>query len=504
MRKIAREVQRKHAHDVIDVSQFKAICEEAASQKLDWFFNEWVETNGTLDYSVGEVRANAADQERGWIVSFDPGKGLVMPVEVLMEFSDGSTSLRRAALDERQVVFASDKDWRRVVIDPSQFFPDVDRANNVLVNPKAAPIFDILDVNLGDRAWGLNQLTVKVRNNSDAERPLFIHIGGSRGGAGPGFGMGQLHTVPPHVEHWVTHWYYIQPAHAAVDVRVKFIDPIDPNGRPQDELPFMTRTFRIEFPMPNDRCNNLTITEELPSFKKWYGTPAHLGPFRAFADDNLVLYCSPGTPAFNYAAAVLKVRKLAFQELCAFAGVAPEGKIAFFMFPDRATKLMCTLHQGDGFARGNEIYEVYNDKTRVDPRHELCHIVMGRIGHPPAVFNEGLAVWMQEGHRWRDEKVDRTARNLLEKEKLIPLAELLKRGEIGSQPNDGDVAYPESASFVGFLLDVYGKDNLLAAYRRLEDADNLQANLSTLKGIYGKDLRDLEAEWHQRLRAAAP
>jgi hypothetical protein len=55
-------------------------------------------------------------------------------------------------------------------------------------------------------------------------------------------------------------------------------------------------------------------------------------------------------------------------------GVRSDLKIRLFFFPDEQMKGE-TGHQGTGWAFGNNIIEVYNEKTKLDPYHETAHIL---------------------------------------------------------------------------------------------------------------------------------
>ncbi len=86
-----------------------------------------------------------------------------MPVDVMVEFVDGSTSTQRVGKDVMGCTFASDKKWRRVIVDPLQFLPDADRKDNAKTNPDVPPVFEITQLDLGDKAWGLNAMKFHVK-----------------------------------------------------------------------------------------------------------------------------------------------------------------------------------------------------------------------------------------------------------------------------------------------------------------------------------------------------
>ena len=176
------------------------------------------------------------------------------------------------------------------------------------------------------------------------------------------------------------------------------------------------------------------------------------------------------------------------------------------LFEDGRTKHQETGHQGMGWAYGNTIVEVYNEQEQLDPYHETTHVLMRPSGHPPALFNEGFAVYMSErlgAHALEDlggglATIYQRVREVKEKSEWIELEELITYTEIGSMESRPPIAYPEAASFVKFLIDKYGKDKFLKAYKTLRNSDDnsvQQKNIRTLKQIYGKPLKELEQEW---------
>ena len=48
-----------------------------------------------------------------------------------------------------------------------------------------------------------------------------------------------------------------------------------------------------------------------------------------------------------------------------------------------------------GWAFGDNIVEVYNDESKLDPYHEIVHIIARHLyGYTVAALNEGLAVYL--------------------------------------------------------------------------------------------------------------
>ncbi len=195
-----------------------------------------------------------------------------------------------------------------------------------------------------------------------------------------------------------------------------------------------------------------------------------------------------------------------FDEICRFLGKDSDVRIRLVLFEDGDTKQRATGHQGAGWAYGTTIVEVYNEKERLDPYHETTHILMGPLGNPPALFNEGFATYMSEtlgapalenlggGKTTLHQRV----RDLKAKGDWIPLSELLGYTEIGSARSRPFVAYPEAGSFVQFLIDVHGKDKFLQAYGTLRNSDQetiRKENARRLAEIYGQSLDAIKEKW---------
>ena len=55
-------------------------------------------------------------------------------------------------------------------------------AETISVSPRPAPQHDspfrIADLDVGDQAWGLNAITVNVKNTTAEQQPFWMHVGG--------------------------------------------------------------------------------------------------------------------------------------------------------------------------------------------------------------------------------------------------------------------------------------------------------------------------------------
>jgi hypothetical protein len=90
---------------------------------------------------------------------------------------------------------------------------------------------------------------------------------------------------------------------------------------------------------------------------------------------------------------IAEQRGRGFEKIAELLGVQSD-RTRLFLFADEESKKKETGHQGAGWAFDNNIVEVYNEKTKLDPYHETAHILSGQLGSPAALFNEGFAVYV--------------------------------------------------------------------------------------------------------------
>ncbi|MEX2401392.1 MAG: M1 family metallopeptidase [Rhodothermales bacterium] len=112
-------------------SDFFRTIEDAAGEELGWFWNGWIFGTGTLDQRI----TNIEERDGTTLVTVEHGDGLLMPIELLVEYDDGSAERRRIPVEAFMHADAFTQtvegtDVSRVTIDPNGMLPDVDRSNN--------------------------------------------------------------------------------------------------------------------------------------------------------------------------------------------------------------------------------------------------------------------------------------------------------------------------------------------------------------------------------------
>jgi hypothetical protein len=271
-------------------------------------------------------------------------------------------------------------------------------------------------------------------------------------------------------------------------------------------------TLRVRFAFPEVGKNGVTEIRNY-FFNKSYSVGAgnkavdfDPAKFQKANSPHFEVFCFPDSLASKELGSILKERELGFQKISATLGMTYSQPVRLFLFPDAASKRDVTGHTGDGLAYDNNIVEVYNEKTKLDPYHELTHIIAEQLGDPPAAFNEGLAVYMSESLGADALKnlgspgktVDEATVAARSQGKIIPLETLITFTDIGPEESNPQVSYPEAASLVKFLIKSYGLEKFRLAYSSLKNADDpkgVEANRQTFKRIYGAFPQEIERAW---------
>ena len=112
-------------------ADFFRTIEDVAGEELDWFWRGWFYTTDVLDQAVADV-TTSGDTTR---VVVENREGLVMPLELELEFADGSSDRRRVPVEawfssDRYTLRLVGRDVTGVTVDPDRQLPDVARGNN--------------------------------------------------------------------------------------------------------------------------------------------------------------------------------------------------------------------------------------------------------------------------------------------------------------------------------------------------------------------------------------
>ena len=132
--------------------------------------------------------------------------------------------------------------------------------------------------------------------------------------------------------------------------------------------------------------------------------------------------------------------------------------------------------------------------------HEVVHLLTSGWGSTGALVNEGMAVAFQIDPardmtpRWSGVALHDLARQFRQQGRFVPMAALTETASWRSQ--DPNVAYPESGSFMRWLIDQYGLERVRALYARAGGSNESAAGVrAAFAAVYGQSLDELERAW---------
>jgi hypothetical protein len=184
--------------------------------------------------------------------------------------------------------------------------------------------------------------------------------------------------------------------------------------------------------------------------------------------------------------------------LTAVLGELPRQKIVYNKYTSRA-HMQATIGVGNTNAWADPAAYAVHTIWPID-NHEVVHLLTSRWGSPGALVNEGVAVAFQIDPardlipRWSGTPLHELTRQFRQQGRFVQLAGLVETASWRSQ--DPNVAYPESGSFMRWLIDEYGLDRLRALYTRVAGPGETGSGVrSAFAAVYGQSLDELERAW---------
>jgi len=121
-------------------ADFFRLMRDESGMDLDWFWRGWIYSTARLDQSVDSV---ATRPDGGSNIHLTNRGTMVMPAELALTFTDGSTGTVRLPVEmwnlgQAFVYRVPDKKIvRSAMVDPKRVLPDTDRSNNAW--PRTGP-----------------------------------------------------------------------------------------------------------------------------------------------------------------------------------------------------------------------------------------------------------------------------------------------------------------------------------------------------------------------------
>lgn len=126
---LVRGLLVEHGGNLLWADDLLDACREEYEGDLDWFIDDWVGSNRTLDYRIAEV---AADDSGIWFLKIRNDGEARFPVPVVVTFTDGVMMRYTADITQREQAFVMPPGGhpKSIIIDPGGITPDLKPENN--------------------------------------------------------------------------------------------------------------------------------------------------------------------------------------------------------------------------------------------------------------------------------------------------------------------------------------------------------------------------------------
>jgi len=218
--------------------------------------------------------------------------------------------------------------------------------------------------------------------------------------------------------------------------------------------------------------------------------------FKTKESEHFIYFYHSGSKVEEELDTIVEERERAFEKIIGELGIERKEKVRLFLFPSSREKTFYTGSIGSGLdSLPWTIIEVYNREIRLDPWHELTHIISGSLNRDPSsLFSEGLAVYMVAHMSGEQKQIDEQVVRFRNDGELFPLSELIGL-EIGSRRSKPAISYPQAGSFVKYLVERYGMERFKRLYSGVCQTQGSEERDGAILQAYGKSLTELEAEW---------
>jgi tetratricopeptide (TPR) repeat protein len=359
-----------------------------------------------------------------------------------------------------------------------------------------ADVIRIDPAQFGRVTWGRNTLRLKYHNAGSIAKSLALKVRTYYAGLDSGVIWEVTYPVllPPELSGEFTVDYFVRPDHGNLRVELEALGGEGAVFRQAEEFPFQA-PYRGDYLLQPSHLGTQGL--------EWEGRV--YPPFKVRESESFIFYYFPGSDAEKDMERIIPQRQKILQKLQKDFQVKLPGKSIFFFYPDAESARKLTGHRADGWAYGRTIVEVYGPRRKIDPSHELVHLVAGQIGNPPVLLAEGLATSREKNFDNAGKyhaSVEDWCRAFLKENALIPLSVLLEYTSFGEDLTRPRIAYPEAACFTNYLQETYGWEKFRKAYAEMVNDPNptvQERNLDRFEGIYGISLRQAEADWKEKL-----
>ncbi len=205
---------------------------------------------------------------------------------------------------------------------------------------------------------------------------------------------------------------------------------------------------------------------------------------------------------------IINIQEQNRREILKILKLKNKRKINYYLYPSEKIKQSLMGDNGYGNAvwieikknkywnsKKFEVHAIYNKKIKCIGPHEDTHLLSLPLGVSIFLFCEGLAEFMDK--KWHGKDIDIWAKKYLKKDKIYPIKFLINNKN-WDKINDM-IVYPQSGSFVRYLIKIYGLEKFKKVYKELSRKNTPKENIEIIEKNYSKSINEIEQNWKDYL-----
>lgn len=210
--------------------------------------------------------------------------------------------------------------------------------------------------------------------------------------------------------------------------------------------------------------------------------------------ENFVFNWLPGSPM---PAGSREAQQAIFDSIEKRLGLQSNVVINYYFYPDTTTIRSMLSLKGYQYVSWDDV-EFHS--VNANDNHEVVHFMTDPVGRPPRAIAEGLVFWLHDDVD--GVPVAEAMKTLVNADLMPPLKTLFDYNVFATV--DPRISMPCAASFVGFLVDRFGMEQLMALFAAANGMNSYDAVAMAVNKTYGIPLAELETAWRNRetLRAS--
>lgn len=233
-----------------------------------------------------------------------------------------------------------------------------------------------------------------------------------------------------------------------------------------------------------------TYIHEFLSFDRWLTKES----------PHYIFHYTKGSEAEQDIEHIVETQEAAYKKIVRMLNApSPEKKIAYYFYPDEATKTRLMGDDWYALTILNEwcIHVLYTSEDKPIGPHEDTHLLSLFLGQATPFIAEGLADYMV-GHAWDNTPhLDYVRKGRVLGLDMDPSHYLTPADWLNTPDEHAIIFYSLAASWTKYLIDTFGLDAYLSFYRQIKRSQDREEVRPVYVSVFGKEIEELAVDFKE-------